>query len=624
MHAHSNGLAPRWEIPFSVVAGALLAGGLALEHFGPAAFAPYCYVLALILAGAFPLRAALLSLRALRPDVETLMILAGIGAALLGHYFEGAFLLFLFSLGHAFEHRAMDKARRSVEALGRLRPETARLRRGDTTVDTAVTMLERGDMVLVCPGDRVPTDGVIRVGETTLDEATLTGESMPVAKSIDGNVFAGTLNLTGAIDVEVTKRSSDSMLARIVDMVAEAEAQKSQLQRFALSVERRFVPVVLALAVVFPVFLIATGTPWRMAFLRAVSLIVAASPCALAISTPAAVLSAVARAARGGVLIKGGLHLDALAAVRSIAFDKTGTLTVGAPTLGSIVVLGTLDENSVLAKAAALESMSTHPLARALVTAAKNRSLAIAAATKVNAVHGKGVRGEVDGVAVALGSASLFEPEPNADIQSKARVLEEAGNTVVYVQIDGHFVAVLALTDEIRPNVKATLATLAKMGIERSIMVSGDNARAAKRIAQAIGIREVRAPVLPMEKAATVRELEREAQVAMVGDGVNDAPALAAASVGIAMGGTASDAALQTADVVLMSDRFDRLPFVFALARQSARVIKQNLAISLGVSVLLIVLTLLDRSTMTYAVILHEGSTVLVVINALRLLRFSS
>lgn len=625
MHAHAGGLSPQWQMPLALGAGALLGVGFAIEKL--ASVAPVIpmvlYIVALVAAAIFPLRAAITAIRAKQVDVETLMILAGVGAAVLGAWFEGAFLLFLFTLGHALEHRAMERARRSIESLGQLTSKTARVKRGDQVVEVATRDILLGDRVVVRAGDRVPLDGVIREGQSMIDQATITGESVPVARGPGDKVFAGTINTDAAIELEVTSLAGDSLLSRIVDMVTEAEAQKSATQRFVQRLEKRFVPIVLVIAAAVPLVLILTGTAWQTAIFRGVSLIVAASPCALAISTPSAVLAAVSRAARGGVLIKGGAHLESLGRVRAIAFDKTGTLTHGKPRLVSLAPADGVTEADLLATAAGLEALSSHPLAKAILAGAAERGISPLPAEDGDAIHGKGIQGRVAGQAVRIGNLSMFGGEDvPAAITASVSALEEAGQTTMIAWREGRFLGVLGVADTMRDEARTALAALGKLGIATTIMLSGDNARVAKTIASSVGITEVRAPLLPEDKVTEIRALAtKPGGVAMVGDGVNDAPALAAASVGIAMGGTAADATLETADVVLLDDSLHRLPFAVGLARRASSVIRQNVLISIGVSALLVVASTFGLTSIAQAVVLHEGSTLLVVGNALLLLR---
>ncbi|MFZ5474285.1 MAG: heavy metal translocating P-type ATPase, partial [Pseudomonadota bacterium] len=536
---------------------------------------------------------------------------------------EGALLLFLFSLGHALEHLAMDRARRAIEALAELAPKTALVQRDGAEIEVRVEELLRGDRVIVKPGSRIPADGRVVSGESAVDQAPLTGESMPVDKRLDDPVFAGTVNGEGALTIEVTKLARESTLARMVEMVAEAQTQKSPTQRFTDRFERIFVPGVLIgaglLIVLPPLF----GFPFAESFYRAMAVLVAASPCALAIATPSAVLSGIARAARGGVLIKGGAHLENLGTLTAIAFDKTGTLTVGKPQVTDVVAVSG-SEDDLLKLAAAVESRSAHPLAQAVVVEVKRRGLTWNEAGEVEAVTGKGLRAKFDGKKIAIGNARLFEGEAIPDVvRQHADRLQAEGKTIMLIQADGQFLGVIALADTPRGGVREVLARLHRIGIRKTIMLTGDNERVGRAIADAVGLDEVKAGLLPQDKVTAMEELaQRYGQAAMVGDGVNDAPAMARATVGIAMGGAGTDVALETADVALMADDLSKLPFAVALSRASRRIIRQNLWVSLGVVALLIPATLFGWAGIGVAVAIHEGSTIVVVVNALRLLAY--
>jgi Cd2+/Zn2+-exporting ATPase len=621
MHNHGpGGLAPTWELPLTLTSGGLLLLGWALSYTTvPAPWPDVSFALALLAAGLYPARGAINAVRAGRVDIEALMVLAAIGAGIMGAWFEGAFLLFLFSLGHSLEHRAMDRARNAVEALGKLRPDTARVRRGEDVVEVRVTEVRRGDLVVVRPGDRVPLDGVVRSGESHVDQAPVTGESVPVPKSAGDGVFSGTLNTDGVLEVEVTKLSTESALARVVDLVAQAESRKSPAQRLTARIERIFVPIVLVGAPLLTFGLWASGTTdFHQAMLRGLSVLVAASPCALAISTPAAVLSAVARAAREGVLIKGGAHLAALGETKIIAFDKTGTLTRGKPELVDVIALA-VSEEELLRVASAAEQLSSHPLADAVVRGAVARGIDADAATTAEATHGKGLVATVAGRRVELGNEALMGAVP-AEVAAHVARLRGEGRTAVLVRREGEWLGVLGVADTARPEAKGAIAALMAMGITRTVMLSGDHEVVARAVSSALGVGDFRAPLLPEGKVKALRDLQREGPVAMVGDGVNDAPALAAAGVGIAMGGAGSDVALETADVVLMSDDLRKLPFVIHLARTANSVVRQNIAIALGVSALLVVSSIFGWTQISQAVVLHEGSTLIVVANGLRLL----
>ena len=622
-HAHGEG--STWELPLIVASGVFLGAGL-LATRSPSV-APWIvrglFALSALTGGALTARDAVNAIRQRRPDIESLMVLAAIGAAASDAWFEAALLLFLFGLGHALEHRAMERARHAIEALGALRPETARVRRDGDVVEVPVGSVLPGTLVLVRPGDRVPLDGRIREGRSSLDQSAITGESVPVAKGPGDEVFAGTINAEASIEVEVTRKATESALARVVELVAEAESQKSPTQRLTQKIERRVVPIVLAAAPLVGVGYAMAGASPRDAFLRAMAVLVAASPCALAIATPSAVLSAVARAARSGVLIKGGAHLEALGKVSAIAFDKTGTLTEGRPKLVTVRAIAGVAEADLLALAAGAEALSAHPIAKAIVEGAKERGVTPLDASGLEAVHGKGLRATVGGGTVRIGNRAMFaEDELPSEVAEAIDALETAGQTTMIVARADVFLGVLGVADTPRPHAAAVLRSLAAIGIARTVMLSGDNARVAAAVGATVGITETRAPLLPEEKVAAIRELARSGGVAMIGDGVNDAPALAAASVGVAMGGAGSDVALETADVVLMGDDLRRLPFAVNLSRQATRVIRQNLGVSLGVSAVLVVAAVAGWARISHAVVFHEGSTLLVVANALRLLAF--
>jgi len=618
------------ELILALLAGLFLALGFTGEKLfdlSPS-FSLALYIMAYLAGGYDATRHALKSAMLLRFDIDFLMVVAAVGAAVLGEWPEGALLLFLFSLGHSLEHFAMDRARQAIKALGQITPKTARVRRDGSEAEMDVEELQRGYIVVVRPGERVPIDGKIIKGSSSLDESPITGESVPVEKSAGEIVFAGTVNGEGALEIEVTKLAKDTTLARVVRMVEEAQSQKSPTQIFTNKFERIFVPVVL-IGVVFVIVLppLAGWLAWDVSFLRAMAILVAASPCALAIGTPAAVLSAIAQAGRNGVLIKGGMHLENMGMVRAIAFDKTGTITTGKPEVTAVQPLDGSGEEEVLRYAAALESRSNHPLAHAVVLKAEALQIDFPEADDVMNFSGMGIRGKVEGRSVAIGNAKLFSEEQHAElppgIMEPIRELESAGNTTMLVQVDDRFIGIIALADRPRAGARPSLERLRHLGIRSLIMLTGDNERVAQAIAREVGITEFKAGLLPEEKVDAVRQyMERYGKIAMVGDGVNDAPAMANATVGIAMGAGGADVALETADIALMSSDLSRLPFVVALSRKSRRVIIQNLVVSLGVIALLIPSALLGVAGIGIAIMFHEGSTLAVVANALRLLKF--
>ena len=560
-----------------------------------------------------------------RFDIDSLMVVAALGAAALGEWAEGALLLFLFSLGHSLEHFAMDRARNAIRALGKLAPKTARVRRGGLEEEVPVRQLGIGDMVVVRAGERIPADGSVAEGESSVDQSPITGESMPVEKEPGEQVFAGTINGDGSLVIEMTKRPEDTVLARVVEMVEQAQTAKSPTQRFSERFERIFVPAVLlltALVIVLPPLL---GVQFSESFLRAMTLLVAASPCALALATPSAVLAGIARAARSGVLIKGGVHLENAGMARVVAFDKTGTLTAGKPRVTDLFTVAP-DDSEMLAQTAAVESRTTHPLGRAIVGHAEEQGLRLPPVEEFEAVKGMGVKARIGDTELLIGNEKLMETcavKPDPSVAARKEDLEREGKTVILVARAGRLAGLVAVRDEPREAAKETVANLKQLGIERTVMLTGDNATVAGAIASELGIDEVKAGLLPEEKVEAIRQLkERYGQVIMVGDGVNDAPAMVEASVGVAMGGAGTDVALETADIALMADDLSKLPYALALSRASRRMIVQNLAVSLGVIALLVPSALFGVVGIGIAIVFHEGSTLAVVGNALRLLGY--
>lgn len=619
------------EIIFSLTAGALvLLGWLGETFFGlpqPAAIA--LFLGAYFFGGIDISRHALHALRERHFDTDLLMVTAALGAALIGNFFEGALLLFLFSLGHALEERALDRARAAVRALADLAPKTALVKRDGKEIEMPVEELRIDDVVIARPGVRIPVDGVVIDGASAVNQAPVTGESVPVDKTAGTQVFAGSVNGEGALDVKVTRLAQDSTLARVMKLVEEAQTQKSPTQQTVEKFERVFVPVVLgvtALVIVVPPLL---GVPFQESFIRAMTLLVAASPCALALGTPASILAGIAQAARNGVLIKGGVHLENLGRLKAIAFDKTGTLTHGRPEVTDVVPLNeNISADELLRLTAAAESRSAHPLAQAVVRAAQAKKFALPAANDLESITGKGLRAQVEGRALLIGNLKLLE-ENNVAVseaaQRRIQELQASGKTLILVAADGKLLGALALADTLRADASATMRALNAIGVQQTIMLTGDNEKVAKAIAKEVGLTQVRADLLPEDKLTVIRELDKEyGTVAMVGDGVNDAPALANATVGIAMGGAGTDVALETADVALMGDDLSKLPFAVGLGRATRRIILQNLAISLGVIAFLIVSSLTGFVGLGIAIVFHEGSTLVVVGNALRLLGYQS
>ncbi len=618
------------ELVRSLSAGALLAMGFFGEQFfGWLPTVALGFYLAAYALGGYDLaRHTVPTVLRGRFDVEFLMVLGAVGAGLLGQWAEGAFLLFLFSFGHALEGFALDSARNAIGALGKLTPKVARIKSDNgSEIEVPVEQIQIGQIAIVRPGDRLPVDGIISAGRSAIDQSPITGESVPVEKEVGETVFAGTINGDGALEIEVTKLSSDSTISRVLEMVEEAQSQKAPSQTFTDKFEKIFVPCVLGVA-----FLAATMPPllgwmdWRTAIFRAISTVVAASPCALALATPSAVLSAIARAAQNGVLIKGGVHLENLGTLQAIAFDKTGTLTRGKPEVADIIPFGGVSSEELLQITAAVETRSSHPLAQAVVRRAAEMKLVLPPSGDLQTLQGRGAQAEVGGELIRIGNVKMMEeaqiPLP-PELISQVQSLSESGKPIMIVARGPQIIGVLALADPIRDASKSALDKLREVGIPTLVMLTGDNARVAAHIAPLAGVTEFRGDLLPEDKVTAIQALlKQHGQVAMVGDGVNDAPALANATVGIAMGAGGTDVALETADVALMGDDLSKLAFAVALSRQAKKIIRQNLWISLGVIAILVPSTLFGFARLGVAVVFHEGSTLVVVANALRLLRF--
>ena len=645
-HHHGTAwLGGKAELIFACLCGALLLVGTVVEKWGN--MAPWVALTLLIGAyffGAFfTVREAWGTIRKGKFEIDFLMLVAAAGAAALGEWHEGALLLFLFSLGHSLEHYAMGRARRAIQALAELAPDSALVRREGQIVEVPVEELRKGDVVIVKPDERVPADGFVVKGESSVDQAPITGESVPVdklpvadpaavANSLEALppehlLFAGSINQSGALEMAVTKLSSETTLARVVEMVSAAETRQSPTQQFTDKFQRIFVPSVLAFVVLLLFAWVIVDEPFSDSFYRAMAVLVAASPCALAISTPSAVLSGVARAARGGVLVKGGAPLESLGRLSAIAFDKTGTLTEGKPRLTDVVTAQGVVESELLDVAIAVEKLSDHPLAAAVVRdgeARLGRAVALEAAD-IKSITGRGVLAMIREEEVHIGKDDLFGEVDGTsltdEIRAKVEALEASGRTTMIVRRGGRYLGVLGLMDTPREAARATVARLRKLGVNRMIMISGDNQRVASAVAKAVGIDEAWGDLMPDDKVASIKRLGESQDVAMVGDGVNDAPAMANATVGIAMGAAGSDVALETADVALMADDLTHLPFAVGLSRKTSRIIRQNLWFSLGMVALLVPATVMGLK-MGVAVLFHEGSTVLVVINALRLLAY--
>ncbi len=616
-------------VTFLAMLAGLLLGRLALP-----AWAPWlAYAVAYAAGGYFGLQAGLASLRERTIDVDLLMVLAAIGAALVNAPFEGALLLFLFSLSNVLQSYAMDRTRNAIRALMALRPDEALVRRGERLLTLPLDEVRIGEEIVVRPGDRIPLDGRVLSGECGVDQSQITGESIPVSKGPGDAVLAGSIVRGGSLDITVTRPAADSTIARLIRLVEEAQSEKAETQRFIDRAEQYYalgVIIMTAAAIAIPTLLLREA--FNPAFYRAMTLMVAASPCALVISTPATVLSAIGNGARRGVLFKGGVYVEQAAATRVVAFDKTGTLTLGQPQVTDVVGL-TMSDERLLALAAAVEARSEHPLAAAIVRAAAERGLEAPPTSDFRSDAGRGVSARLEnGQRLAVGNLRHFAGYQESGFdraQQTISTLQRAGKTAVLVALlddeagTAQAAGVIGLADVLRPDAAAVVRRLKEVGVERVVMLTGDHEEVASAIAAQAGVDAYHAGLLPEEKLRILKEEEaRYGPVAMVGDGVNDAPALAAASIGIAMGAAGTDVALETADIVLMSDDLTRIPYLIGLSRQTRRTLVQNLVFAIGVIGILVGAVLGVGLALPLSVVGHEGSTVLVSLNGLRLLGY--
>jgi Zn2+/Cd2+-exporting ATPase len=601
-------------------AALLWLAGFILEHAGLPRFVSAVPFIAAMLLGGYPIaRAGWFALRARRADMNLLMTVASVGAVAIGQWDEGASVLILFGIGTMLQAMTVERTRRAIAGLLALAPAEASVLHGDHEHRVAVDAVSVGDVVRVRPGERLPVDGMVAAGQSAVDQAPITGESIPVEVQPGSAVFAGSVNGEGTLDVRATKPAHDTTLARIIALVEEAQASKAPAQAFVDRFAAVYTPLVILGALLVAVVPPLIAGDWGAWVYKALVLLVIACPCALVISTPVALVAAIGAASRRGVLFKGGAALEALAAVRVVAFDKTGTLTAGRPAVVAVHTCDGATEAEVLGIATALERQSEHPLARAVVAYSHDRALQPPPITDYRAVPGRGGSGGVDGVAASVGSVRWFIERGLWDVAGHEAFLAE-GNAVVCVERAGRMIGLLTLRDAIRPeSVRAVGALRALVG--RVVMLTGDNARTAAQVAAATNVTDVRADLLPADKAAAVRALAADGPVAMVGDGINDAPALASASVGVAMGAAGTDVAIEAADVALMGDDLGRLPDAIRLARRTLGIIRQNIAVALVVKAIFLALTFAGVTNLWLAVLADMGTSLLVTANALRVLR---
>ncbi|KMJ57517.1 ATPase [Bacillus sp. LL01] len=612
------------ELIFAIISGILILTGWLLLRMDINTAAIPIFILAFLIGGYFKAKEGIQdTIEEKELNVEMLMIIAAIGAAIIGYWMEGAILIFIFALSGALETYTMNRSQKEISALMDIQPEEALRITDDSEERVHISELAIGDRVLVKPGERIPTDGTIVSGESAIDEAAITGESIPLEKKVDDGVYAGTMNINGSIVVEVTKLSTETLFQKIINLVQNAQSEKSPSQQFLERFEGPYVKIVLgvvAIMMILPHFLL--GWSWNETFYRAMILLVVASPCALVASIMPATLSAISNGARKGILFKGGVHLENLSHLQAIAFDKTGTLTKGKPEVTDVEVRDGMSKEEFLYIVGSIESYSNHPLAQSITSyAKKNSSKALQRPEQLDDKAGWGVKGRLNEIEYLVGKADFVGADSaNSFGDGIAEKLTKSGKTVVYVKDNEGIVGVLALKDVIRKETVKAIQQLQALQVQ-SIMITGDSKRTAEAIAKEASIQKFVAECLPETKVETIKKLKDEYQiVGMVGDGINDAPAMATANVGIAMG-EGTDVALETADVVLMKNDLEKIAEAIKLSKRMNRIIKQNVIFSIVVIMLLISSNFLQIIDLPFGVIGHEGSTILVILNGLRLLR---
>lgn len=613
------------ELGMITFTGILLAIGFIGSFIGiPASISTILYAIAIVVSGAKPAKSAYYAIKSRSLDMNVLMSVAAIGAAIIGEWFEGATVVWLFALGTALQNRSIEQTRKSIRNLMDLAPSKAWVRAGTELVEKSVDDISIGNIIVIKPGDRIPLDGEIIEGETSVNQAPITGESIPVDKMIGDTVYAGTINESGSLEVRVTKLVEDTTISKIIHLVEEAQEQKAPTQAFIDKFASIYTPIVFLLALAVIVFppLFGFGEWGEWAY-KGLALLVVACPCALVISTPVAIVSAIGNAAKNGVLIKGGTFLETAGAIKTIAFDKTGTLTEGKPKVSTIQPL-TISEDELLLIGLTLEEYSTHPIAKTIVAYAKEKGFQARRGELYKSIAGKGVQATIDGEIYFAGNLKLFEElnVPLGGVNDKVSELQLEGKTVVIIGTQTVVMGVIAVADTIRPITVKAINNLQQVGINQVVMLTGDNEGTAKMIAKEASVSRYFAELLPEDKVEAVKQLQKEGhKVAMVGDGINDAPALATSDLGIAMGGAGTDTAMETADIVLMADNLEKLPHTIKLSRKALAIIKQNIWFSLIVKLIAFVFVFPGWLTLWLAVLSDTGAAIIVILNALRLLR---
>lgn len=608
----------------------LLIGWLAAEMNGEESFSSIVpYFLSILIGGYRLFTTGLKNLFRLQFDMKTLMTIAVIGAAIIGEWGEGATVVILFAISEALETYSMDKARQSIRSLMDIAPKEALIRRGNKEFMVEVDDIQIDDIMIVKPGQKIAMDGIVVRGLSSVNQAAITGESVPVSKTVDDEVFAGTLNEEGLLEVRVTKHVDDTTIAKIIHLVEEAQAERAPSQAFVDRFAKYYTPLImliaLGVAVVPPMFFEADWDKW---IYQGLAVLVVGCPCALVISTPVSIVTAIGNAARNGVLIKGGIHLEEMGAIKAIAFDKTGTLTRGVPVVTDFLPQENVVPNELLTIIAALENGSQHPLASAIMKKAEQENLPYqnVPIEDFSSITGKGIKGTINGETYYVGSPNLFDELLTSGIPKElitvVSELQEQGKTVMAAGKENEIMGLIAVADVLRENSKNVIQQLHSLGIEKTIMLTGDNIGTANAIGKNVSVSDIKADLLPQDKLTYIKELRSKYdRVAMVGDGVNDAPALAASTVGIAMGGAGTDTALETADIALMADDLGKLPFTVKLSRKALTIIKQNITFSLGIKLLALLLVIPGWLTLWIAIFADMGATLIVTLNGLRLLK---
>ncbi|AVQ32903.1 cadmium-translocating P-type ATPase [Staphylococcus muscae] len=592
-------------------------------HPADTLMSPLLFVTAVVISGWSLIKEGLRNLLHFDFDMRTLMTIAAIGGVLIGEWGEVAVVVILFALSESLERFSMDKARESMASLMKMAPDTATILRQEQLIDIPVEDVNVGDLLFVKAGQKIALDGIVRSGQATINQAAITGESIPVEKTTGDEVFAGTLNQDGHLEIEVTKASDETTIAKVIALVEEAQINKAPAQAFIERFARYYTPLImliaLGVAIIPP---LVTGMNWYDWIYQGLSVLVVGCPCALIISTPVSIVSGISTAAKNGVLIKGGIHLETLSKIKTMAFDKTGTLTQGSPNVVNVVPLTERsDFESVMARVAALEQTTQHPLARAIVAYVEDAGITMnQTVEQVQTLTGQGIHGIFRQHKMTIGQPQLFESELTQDVHKQIEMQQQLGRTVVLVKQDDTLCLLIALQDQVRPQSKKVIAQLSKLGITKRVMLTGDHAFTAKTIGDEVGITDIYANLMPEDKLKYIEQLAEVQPVGMVGDGVNDAPALAYANVGIAMGGASADTALETADIALLSDDMSKLPYAVRLSRLTMRTIKWNVGIALGLKFLALLLVIPGWLTLWIAIMSDMGATLLVTLNAMRLL----